>query len=215
MGSETCGGGGVDNQCGCGSDLDGDGIDDCTEVGDGDPWTDPTVFNGRHVGRANQCSASGNCRENDTLQKVNDCMSRVDEERDQSAGWDWNDSPNDICSSAYGFLPNWSGCDSSWAADWQGCIDLKGGGPHCFQITGGTDEACAALFLDGSTTADVQTGTPAKCFDVPNGPYPIRWHYTMDNGSGSGMHVLYCAGNGSSCTPSAAIPSTRLRTSCP
>jgi hypothetical protein len=71
-----------------------------------------------HVRRANQCSASGNCGENNTLQKVENCMSRVSEELDQSAGWDWNDAPNDICSSQYGFRPNWTGCDSSWAADW-------------------------------------------------------------------------------------------------
>lgn len=213
----TCGGAGVANQCGCGSDTDGDGVDDCTEDADGDPWTDATVFNGMHVRRANQCSASGNCGENDTLSEVDSCMQNVAEELDQYSGWDWEDPPNNICDSGYAFLPNWTGCDSTWAADWQGCIHLTSDGPHCFQITGGTNEGCAALYFNGNTgNADAQSGTGPVCFNVSAGDYPIRWHYTMDDGSSSSMHVQYCdAAGGGDCTPSTAIPSRMLRTQCP
>jgi hypothetical protein len=198
------------------ADADGDSLTDCNERDDGDPWTDPAIFNGMHVRLANQCSSSGDCSENDTLNEVNQCMSSIDQERDQYSGWDWQDPPDDVCNSGYRFLPNWTNCDSSWAADWQGCIHLEGNGPHCFQIAGGTGQGCAALYFNGNTgNADVQTGGAAKCFTVGTGNYPIRWHYTMDNGSSSSMHVRYCAGTGSNCTPSAAIPSRMLRTRCP
>ncbi len=198
------------------ADTDGDSLTDCDENGDGNPWTDPAIFNGMHVRLANQCSASGNCGENDTLNEVNQCMNPIEQERDQYSGWDWEDPPDDVCSNGYRFLPNWTNCDSSWAGDWQGCIHLEGNGPHCFQIAGGTNEGCAALYFNGNTgNADVQSGGAAKCFTVGTGNYPIRWHYTMDNGSGSSMHVRYCAGTGGNCAPSAAIPSRMLRVRCP
>jgi hypothetical protein len=142
-------------------------------------------------------------------------MASVDETKDQYSGWDWNDPPDNICDLGYGFQPNWSNCDSSWAADWQGCVHLSGSGPHCFQITGAADEACASLFFNGATTADVQSGGVVKCLNVGEGNYPIRWHYSMDNGSASSMHVRYCGGTGSTCTPTLALPSRMLRVACP
>jgi hypothetical protein len=145
---------------------------------------------------------------------VNTCMSSVDETRDQYSGWDWENPPDDICSAAYGFRPQWTGCDSSWAADWQGCIHLVGSGPHCLQIVGSANEGCAALFFNGATTVDVQSSGPAKCFNIAAGNYPIRWHYTMDNGTASSMHVRYCNGQGASCVPTLAIPSSMLRVAC-
>jgi len=202
---------------GC-ADSDGDGATDCAEDGDGDGWTDRAVFNGLHVSRGNQCSSVGNCRENDTFAEVQSCMQgNVDEEKDQYAGWDWQNPPDNINSSGYGFQPNWSGSDTSWAALWEGCIHFATDGPHCFQIEGGTSEGCAAFYFDGNTgDADFQTGTGPTCFTVPAGNYPIVFHYTMDNGSSSSMHVQYCdAGGAASCTPSAAIPAAMLRTACP
>jgi hypothetical protein len=199
-------------------DGDGDSMTDCDETNDGNAWTDPAIFNGFRVERGNQCSAVGNCNENNTLQKVNACMQgNVSEEKNQYAGWDWQDPPDNICDPGYGFAPNWSNCDSSWAARWNGCIHFATAGPHCFQIAGGTAEGCAALYFNGNSgNADAQSGTAVKCFTVAAGNYPILLHYTMDNGSVSSMHVLYCdAQGGLPCTPSIAIPSRMLRTSCP
>ena len=54
------------------------------------------------------------------------------------------------------------------------------------------------------------------CFTRAAGVYPIRWHYTMDDGSfigganTSSMHINYCAGT---CTPAVAIPASMLRVS--
>lgn len=212
--SGAAGGGGS----GC-PDTDGDNATDCVEDADGDEWTDKAIFNGLHVSRGNQCSSVGDCRENDTFAEVQSCMQgNVDEEKDQYSGWDWQGNPpDDIQSSEYGFLPNWSGSDTTWSAEWEGCIHLTTAGPHCFQIEGGTSEGCAALYFNGNTdAADCQSGTGPKCFTVPAGNYPILFHYTMDNGSSSSMHVQYCdAGGAATCTPSAAIPAKLLRAACP
>jgi hypothetical protein len=143
-------------------------------------------------------------------------QNNVDEELNQHAGWDWNDSPDNICDSDYGFSPNWDHCDQSWAARWSGCVHFDTAGPHCFQIAGDTDEGCAALYFNENTgNADAQTGTAVKCFSVAAGNYPLMFHYTMDLASHSSMHVRYCdAQGGATCTPSVAIPSRMLRTSC-
>jgi hypothetical protein len=141
----------------------------------------------------------------------------IAEEKNQHAGWDWNNPDDSVCDTDYGFSPNWTRCDSSWAARWNGCIHFETAGPHCFQITGGTDEGCAALYFNGNSgNADAQTGTAVKCFSVGAGNYPLLFHYTMDDGSSSGMHVRYCdAAGATTCTPSAAIPARMLRTTCP
>jgi hypothetical protein len=206
--------------CGCGTaegtccvpgeDRDGDSITDCDEEADGDDWTDPDIFNGMYVRQRNQCSSVGSCSENNTLAEVNACMSgSIQEARNQYSGWDWNNPPDNLCNAGYGFLPPWTVCDSTWQADWQGYIYLHGSGRHCFGITGGTDEGCGSLFFDGATNG-IQNGS-ALCFDRAEGAYPIRWHYTMDNGSNGSLHVNYCNGGASSCTPSVAIPSSLLR----
>ena len=217
----TCAGGGTPNVCGCtgtgcctsSTNTDGDCITDCNEDNDSDPWTDKNIFNGMRVRHKNQCSASGNCGENNTRAEANACMSgSIDETRNQCAGWDWNNPPDNICSSEYGFQPNWTNCDSSWQADWTGFINLTQAGQHCFRITGGNSEGCASLFFNTETNG-VQTGGATACFNVAAGVYPIYWHYTMDNGSSSSMHVQYCFGGAAACTPSVVLPHRMLRIS--
>jgi hypothetical protein len=176
------------------------------------------VFNGLDVQRGNQCSDVGNCSENDTYTKVNACMQgNIAEERNQYSGWDWNNAADDICDADYHFAPNWAGCDTTWAARWSGCVHFDTAGPHCFEINGSNVEGCAALYFNGNTgNADVQTGNTVKCFNVAAGNYPLMFHYTMDNGSASSMHVRYCDAKGAgTCTPTQALPSKMLRTSCP
>ena len=52
------------------------GIDDCTEVNDGDPWTDPQVFNGMHAREADACHASPSCDQTDTLAEIDSILGR-------------------------------------------------------------------------------------------------------------------------------------------
>src|SRR5262249_25790231 len=56
----------VVNQCshsgsGCGTDTDFDGLDDCAEDADGDPWTDKTVFNGVTARLSDACAVLNDC----------------------------------------------------------------------------------------------------------------------------------------------------------
>jgi hypothetical protein len=138
----------------------------------------------------------------------------IQEEKDQCRGWDWNDVGDSICTTGYGFTPNWTVCDSSWQAEWKGFINLTSSGQHCFMITGGTSEGCASLFFNTETNG-VQTAAGARCYNMSAGVYPILWHYTMDNGSTSSMHLMYCFGGGSTCTPSATLPASMLRPTYP
>jgi hypothetical protein len=204
--------------CVTGENTDGDGMDDCAELGDGDPWTDPLVFNGVHVRQADQCSGSAGCNENTTGADIDACMAGADfrEELDQYAGWDFFYQPNDVCSPGYGFLPNWTACDERWQAEWKGFVNLASAGNHCFAVIGNTDEQCGSLLFDQETTA-LQTGAPAACHDVAAAVYPIRWHYNMDNSSAddNSLTIAYCFGGAGPCTPSSALPASMLRPTYP
>jgi hypothetical protein len=200
--------------CTAGANADGDCSDDCTEIGDGNPWTDPTKFNGVHVRQANQCTLLSLCLDNDLLSDVQSCMSgTIQEEKDQCSGWDWNDSADSICSSSYAFTPNWTTCDSSWQAEWKGYINLTGSGQHCFAVGGGGFGGCASLFFNTETSGLQSGGT--RCYNATAGVYPILWHYTMAPLSTTSMHIRYCYGGGATCTPSAALPASMLRPTYP
>ena len=201
--------------CTAGANADLDCADDCTELGDNNPFTDPTKFNGVHVRQKNQCSLLSTCLDNNTLSAEQGCMSgTIQEEKDQCAGWDWNDSPDSLCNSAYNFTPSWTVCDGTWAAEWKGYINLTGPGQHCFAVTGSGFGGCASLFFNTETNG-LQSGAGARCYNVPAGVYPILWHYTMNIASTTGLHVQYCFGGTATCTPSAAIPASMLRPTYP
>jgi hypothetical protein len=202
--------------CAAGADQDGDGLTDCTELNDQNAWTDPAIFNGMRVRWAEQCDADPSCDPAETPTRADACLaeSGVREERLQSAGWSWADSPDSICDPSYGFQPAWQQCGGGererWQADWQGTIFLAEPGQHCFSVVGRESEACATLWFNGATTGpDYRTG--ARCYTVAAGVYPIRWYYQMDDGSSSDLHVNHCFGGAAPCTPTLEIPSTLLR----
>src|SRR5262249_23535247 len=120
----------VDGHCGCtpGAHADGDGMDDCAEYTDGDPRTGRKLFNGVHVRYTQQCTDAPSCSGQDTVSEVDTCLSAhaIVETKDQYAGWDHPDGPDNICSATYGFKPNWTACSGTastrWQVDWQGFI---------------------------------------------------------------------------------------------
>jgi hypothetical protein len=213
--SDTCDGSTVTCQHSESSvNTDGDALSDCREDGDANPTTDKHVFNGMDVRTKPQCSSVGSCSENDTYAEVTACMAGpVDQELNQWSGWNWNNPPDNRCDPGYQFSPNWTSCSNAWQADWKGYVHFITAGKQCFNITGGSSEGCAALYFNGNAAgADAQTGSATKCFDVQAGAYPIEWHYTMDNGSTSSLHVNYCFGGSATCTPTAVIPYQMLTT---
>ncbi|HEX4476115.1 MAG TPA: hypothetical protein VH142_13610, partial [Polyangiaceae bacterium] len=195
-----------------GPDADGDGIPDATENADGDPWTDPNIFNGMDVRLAAQCGTTPTCSTNDTIAEVNQCMSTtIVEEKQQFSGWNWNNPPDSSCSSAYDFEPNWSTCRSTWQADWKGFVNIREDGYQCFSVAGLPDKGCASLYFHSDQLATVQTGGLPECVYRPAGVYPIQWHYTMATNSQSSMQVDYCFGGTAKCMPTLPLPSSMLR----
>jgi len=91
--------------------------------------------------------------------------------------------------------------EGAWVAP--GFIDV--------QVNGGGD------LLFNTETTPLQTGQPAKCFNVAAGVYPIRWHYTMDNtvAQDNSLRIAYCFGGAAACVPTSALSSRLLRTTYP
>jgi len=202
--------------CSDGADTDGDSLPDCAELGDNSPWTDPNVFNGMRVRHLNSCDGTPGCSEFDSLGEVDGCIGdeSVQETLDQYAGWDFQDAPDDITASGYGFMPPFVTGDNTWQAEWSGFVYLQTAGLHCFGITGATSRGCGTLFFDDNAQP-LQTGGQV-CHDLEPGIYPIRWHYVMDDGGDAkSMHVNYCAGGDAPCTPTAVLPSSMLRPESP
>jgi hypothetical protein len=224
-----------DGACPCvgTDDSDGDGLTNCTEIDDNDPFTDPDQFNGAHVVHYPLCTTRGfsavNCSDYDSLGEVNDCVNKTPRQAlDQRAGWDFQDpsgSPNAINNVGFGFLPNWSGTNNSFQLDAQAFINVAQTGRHCFRVNGGNGGSCGSLYLS-TTSADtfcgwssiseetapvVQHGDAAVCLQLNAGVYPVRWHLDRNSGAQGDFHLDYCYGGTGNCSPVDAIPSRMLR----
>ena len=211
--------------CSPGADSDGDSLFDCAELGDDDPFTDPTVFNGVRVQTRNHSYTAPACFLMDTVGEVRGLLNGPpDQELDQYAGWDFDDMPDNRTHPGYGFLPPWTVPSLTWQIDAVGYVQLEAG-RHCFEIAGRVDQACGTLFIANTKASEfggwdsVQQGSAAVakhgagagCFDAPAGVYPIRWHYEMDDQHVQEFHLRYCHGGDGDCSPQQALPSGRLR----
>ena len=203
------------------TDSDGDGLADCDEEADGDPWTDKDIFNGMRASLMHQCSGTPGCSRIDTEAEIDACVANSSthyETRDQSAGWSWSaPTTPQVCDPGHGFAPQWSAANCSqdkWQIDWTGYIDLSAGN-HCFTLIGGTSSSCTSFLFEGALMYASQALVDrTQCFDVSAGAYPIRWFHIMDDSRSSGdLQILYCEGGASSCTPSEVLPASRLRPS--
>jgi hypothetical protein len=208
------------NQCGsastgCGTDSDFDGIDDCTEDGDGDPWTDKNVFNGVSARLSDACSTllGNDCSLNriNTLSLVNACVNSKTavESRNQFSGWDFTTTDDQSCNPGYGAQPTWTVCRNRFAIEAKARVDLKTDGTYCFAIDGETKAQCAAFFFDGETTA-LESGSAARCYTTTAGEHTVHWLYTVGSNAGNRrFRLLFC--QGTSCTPTTVLPSSMLR----
>jgi hypothetical protein len=199
---------------GCGVDTDFDGMDDCAEDADGDPFTDKNVFNGVSARLSDACSSILNdCAFNriNTLSKVNSCVNATAalETRNQFSGWDFTTTEDQSCNPGYGFQPTWTVCRNRFAVDAHATMNVKTDGTYCFQIDGETAGQCGAFFFDGESTA-LQSGNAARCYTVTAGQHAVHWYYNVASGAGNRrFRLLYCQGAG--CTPTTTLPSSLLR----
>jgi hypothetical protein len=227
-GTITCGGcnnGRVctSNKCTCdGKDTDGDGLTDCQEFDDGDPWTDSTIWNGLVGTTYDNCNSNAQCSSIDTNAKVDTCMSNpVVETHNLSAGWGFADTAAARCDAAYGFKANWTqSCnDTSFSVAYTGYIYLQAG-THCFDILGSNTllftSVCGVFFLDGDDTKMVSNDTNQKCFNVSEGPHAVRLFFDRTGGlfaPNLGFNWVHCFGGSSTCTPTTTVTQSELRVS--
>ena len=225
------------------TDSDGDGMTNCEELADDQAWTDPDIFNGATVTHYPLCSlrtfpiGGVNCVDYDTLGEVTSCINKTPRQTlNQYSGWDWDDpsgTPNAINTAGFGFLPNWSGTNTSFQLDARAFINIAQAGRHCFRVNGGSGGTCGSVYLvstpastfcgwssvASNTNALVQHGDSAVCVDLGVGVYPIRWHLDRSGAAQGDFHLDYCFGGSGSCAPTNALPSAMLRashpTSCP
>jgi RHS repeat-associated protein len=198
------------------ADADADGLYDCEEHAG--QWSDPSAFNGVHVRASAACTATAGdlCSSIDSLAKVTSCASAHPSltEQNMYAGWALGGSAlkGIGCQDEYDFWPPWAKCSASSSAafDYDGFIQLKESGKHCFALPA-VGSVCGSLFLNGAT-AGVTTASGAQCFDLSSGVYPIRWfiHAAQANPSDQ-IKVAYCLASGASCEPIDAIPQAMLR----
>jgi hypothetical protein len=208
-----------------GTDTDGDGLSDCTEANDGDPWTDAAVFNGLSV-TVRATGATGTCAD---LKDYNTMATRfpsITEVKNMSAGWAFDTDQDTYYDAAYGFTPNWtSRTTGNFRLRYRGVINLKAGGQHCFKVdTGSTGaaipDACAQVYVNSGPGKSwlAQNGYMAAaaegtaCVTLPAGTYPFDIVYQHANPAHRHkLAVLYCAGGGSACAPTQPLPNQMVR----
>jgi RHS repeat-associated protein len=206
--------GGADNTCGAdcpdcvvGADTDADGIDDCTERSDDDPWTDAWVFNGVNAERGDSCHGSPTCGAIDTQAEIIACF--VPEESNHlTSGWDFATTDTDVCEPGFDYTPSWDGCGEDFAARYSATMRLEQSGFYCFAVNGGTTSQCGALFVENTST--VSGGSPI-CLELAGGFYPIEWFYETTSSGTNELHIDFCFGDTTTCTPTSSIPPEILR----
>lgn len=206
--------------CEPGDDQDGDGLDDCAELDDADPFTDPTIFNGLHAIIGERPEVTGNCSALDDRAELDDRFDPPVDQLDVRAGWDFDTGADSYNDPTYGFSPNWASAMSGrFSVRYRGLIHLTAD-RHCFSIdigATGTDiingrNGCGQVWVGPGTVALAETGFGAAsveaavgCLDVAeDGPVAIDlvfWYFNIFEQAK--FHVRRCAGTG--CTPSAPI----------
>jgi RHS repeat-associated protein len=212
----NCGTAGSDDRCGgtcqaCvnGADADRDGLTDCTEQNDNNPWTNPVVVNGVDAHLGANCHATPTCSQIDSWAEVEACTSFVDERR-LSSGWNFATPDRNDCDSGFGFAPRWNVCRESFSVRYDALVELASSGYHCFSVSGSTQNQCGAAFFAASSDAIV-TGAGARCFNIGAGVYPLHWFYETTSTGTNALHLNYCFSAQGACTPSSPIPTAILQ----
>lgn len=201
--------GGLCHPCVAGADSDTDGMLDCDEQNDGDAWTDPLLLNGVVAERGNSCHAAPTCTGIDTQAKIDACFNPI-EENTLYSGWDFATNDRNACDAGFDFAPAWTGCGEDFGVHYSGVVRLAQNGVHCFRLSGSTNDQCGALYFARDTAPFLSNGG-AGCYALPAGVYPIEWFYETTSDGTNELHVDYCFGGQTVCTPNTALPAEDLR----
>ena len=216
--------------CTPGTDGDGDGVDDCTERDDGDPFTDPAVYNGLHaVIGARPPWLQGSCDHLSDYAEMETRYATPVQEHDVRAGWEFDTDANSYDDPSYGFDPSWPMAQANeFTVRFAGRIQLAAG-PHCFSVdigatgTGIIDgkNACGQVYVGvgaapmkalaetgyGAASVDARVG----CVDVATAGAAqldiVYWY--SDANMRAKLQVRHCAG--AACTPGEMITPAQLQ----
>src|SRR5690606_25626447 len=93
--------------CAPGADGAGDGTDHCTELDDGNPTTDPAVFNGMRAAIGQRPEWTGSCDAIDDYAEMETRFASPMQTQDVYAGWEFETAADRYDDASYGFAPNW------------------------------------------------------------------------------------------------------------
>jgi hypothetical protein len=215
------GDGGADaGSCTPGADGDGDGLFDCDEIIDGDPFTDPDVFNGLTAMIGDRPEWSGSCSNLDDHAEMVSHFASATHVMDVTAGWEFDTGADAYSDPSYGFQPNWAepAANERFSLRFAGRIHLAEAGNQCFSVdigATGTDlftsrNACGQVYLnagDGSALAETgldATSVDAKvgCLNLPAGDYDfdvVFWYFNVFEQAK--LQVRRCTSASGPCTP--------------
>jgi len=222
-GSGGDGGAGTGGSCVVGGDTDHDGLGDCEEMVDGDPTTDPAVFNGLWVTVGDRPEGTGSCGMLSDYAEMDGRFSGSTRRQRVWAGWDFDTAADAYTHSDYGFQPAWpdGASNERFSLRYSGKIHLSQTGRHCFSISigaTGTDiiggkNACGQIYVHGSGSMDPLTetgfgasGSSTGCLDLSAGDHTIDivfWYFNVLEQAT--LHVRHCVGNGGPCSANQPI----------
>ncbi len=217
------GGAGTGGSCVVGGDTDRDGLGDCEEMVDGDPFTDPAVFNGLWVTVGDRPEGTGSCGMLSDYGEMDGRFSGSSRRQRVWAGWDFDTAADAYTHSDYGFQPAWpdGAASERFSLRYSGKIHLAQTGRHCFSISigaTGTDiiggkNACGQIYVNGSGSMDPLTetgfnasGSNTGCVDLTAGDHTIDivfWYFNVLEQAT--LHVRHCVGNGGPCSANQPI----------
>lgn len=215
--------------CEPGRDGDGDGVADCDELGDGDPVTDPAVFNGLIATIGERPEVTGSCDALDDRAEMSDRFDPSVAEMPVIAGWEFDTAADSYDDPSYGFDPPWPAAQSGrFSVRFHGELALAAG-THCFAVdigATGTDiingrNGCGQVWVDAGASPDAplaETGFGAASTDAATGCVAIDadgsyavdlvfWYFNIFEQAR--FAVRHCAGAG--CTPDAPITAAQVQ----
>jgi len=216
------GDGGPDANLTCtpGADGDGDGLFDCDEIIDGDPYTDPNVFNGLTAMIGDRPEFVGSCNNLDDHVEMVSHFASSTRVMDVYAGWEFDTSADAYSDPSYGFQPMWAMAAASerFSLRLAGRIRLASAGTHCFSVdigATGTDiftsrNACGQVYLNaGDGAALAETGLDAASVDARTGCVALAagdydfdivfWYFNVFEQAK--LQVRHCTSASGPCTP--------------
>ena len=210
------GGDGDGATCTPAADTDGDGLFDCDELVDSEPYTDPNAYNGLTVMVGERPEGSGTCHSLDDFAEMESRFAGATKMMDIRAGWDFDTGADAYSDPSYGFDPAWAEAAAAerFSLRYTGTIHLAAAGQQCFSIdigAIGTDiffsgNNCGQIYLDGAPVAvsgfEAPTASNIGCVELGAGEHDfdvVFWYFNVL--SQAKLHVKRCTSASGPCTP--------------